>query len=315
MVLIDTAVVFLEGVEPNLKLNYLSLNNFHWTSQVDSFPYYKSFITKSSADSFLVTRPVFNTFQYSPEFISKQTIAGTITNQTQYTDLKANFVCINKLNQEPTYLLPDFDTIYRLNPNLSSIGKFAIPNFLTVGFTDQIAQDFISTNDGGLVQCGQLQNSIVHGIYILKTDALGTVIFRTPIIAKPDSCISIIEDTDGGLVSLQVGDKDSTLIPRMWIVKTDANGSYVGLPDYDLEALSIFPNPIQSGGILKFNYKATNQNATFSLHDLTGRVVFEKQLAAGSENHEIQLPLLQAGLYIVEIRSGNSKKSAKLVVE
>lgn len=74
--------------------------------------------------------------------------------------------------------------------------------------------------------------------------------------------------------------------------------------------LSIYPNPASSSITINAGFAP----AHFTLHDISGRVVYKAELNAKSTT--VTLPKLSAGIYTAEVRSENGTKAVeKLVIE
>ncbi|MBC7720779.1 MAG: T9SS type A sorting domain-containing protein, partial [Pedobacter sp.] len=73
--------------------------------------------------------------------------------------------------------------------------------------------------------------------------------------------------------------------------------------------LSIYPNPVDDKLNALVNVVVSNQIATISIQDLTGKIVskFEKQLTVGQSNIEIDVSKQAASTYllVIELPSGD----------
>ncbi len=104
-----------------------------------------------------------------------------------------------------------------------------------------------------------------------------------------------------------------------------ASSTYLSTPD-DLDqladnkefiaSLSVYPNPMNNAGKIEFDLNERAQ-VTVEVYSLTGRKVKEiKAGSLGSGNHIIDINAddLASGTYLVNLRAGNSRKTAKLIV-
>ncbi len=80
--------------------------------------------------------------------------------------------------------------------------------------------------------------------------------------------------------------------------------------------LSVYPNPMNNAGKIEFDLNERAQ-VTVEVYSLTGRKVKEiKAGSLGNGNHIIDINAddLASGTYLVNLRAGNSRKTAKLIV-
>jgi hypothetical protein len=109
--------------------------------------------------------------------------------------------------------------------------------------------------------------------------------------------------------------KDNSIIPR-YILTASKAGSIVNTSQSSntyIAGLSVSPNPAKS----YFNIKLTDQNvgsSTLKITDMSGRMVLQKQIQ-NNVSQKIELPLLQKGMYIINVISGTNTRTQKLVVQ
>jgi hypothetical protein len=77
---------------------------------------------------------------------------------------------------------------------------------------------------------------------------------------------------------------------------------------------NIYPNPA-SKELFVFLDKASTSNSTCSLYDLNGKLILQRKIPAQQNNHHLILPHLNAGLYIVEIRTSDEIYRNKLLIQ
>jgi len=75
-----------------------------------------------------------------------------------------------------------------------------------------------------------------------------------------------------------------------------------------LRATTIYPNPAQNQIWLQGEAEA------LALYSMSGKLLLQQPLTRSS-NQQIQLPLLQDGLYIVKLQKGDAVVSHKLVIQ
>jgi len=94
-------------------------------------------------------------------------------------------------------------------------------------------------------------------------------------------------------------------------------GTDVGISKRQLEvALDVLPNPASGSAVVKLQ-SAVSLKATIEVLSITGQVlqVIEADVAAGTNAYTLPLEGLSAGVYFVNIKSGNGSVAKKLIVE
>ena len=77
---------------------------------------------------------------------------------------------------------------------------------------------------------------------------------------------------------------------------------------------SLYPNPANNNVIIKY-LPAGNEEVQLRVFDLSGKSVFEKTIPNGHNLFQLESADWNAGLYFVEMRSGNHISSKKLLIE
>jgi hypothetical protein len=84
------------------------------------------------------------------------------------------------------------------------------------------------------------------------------------------------------------------------VVTSDMIVVNVGVEEIALEdQLNIYPNPVTD--VLNVQWKNTNESATLSIRDLSGRLVLSERVANG--NAVLDLSNLSSGNYILELQT------------
>ena len=93
--------------------------------------------------------------------------------------------------------------------------------------------------------------------------------------------------------------------------ETDCNGVCYPtiIEEYKKELLSIFPNP--SNDIINIEIENPN-NATIEIYNVSGRLVFSKELNSKAE--KIDISVLSEGMYFVKVKQENNVRIEKLIV-
>lgn len=99
------------------------------------------------------------------------------------------------------------------------------------------------------------------------------------------------------------------------IVWWNKQGWGVSVNDVDgLQGVEIFPNPAQNEVKVNWNLSNVDQSSTIRIMDLNGRIVTEVNGTIGAFEKSLDISALEAGLYVVEVSSGDLKTTQKLQV-
>ena len=82
------------------------------------------------------------------------------------------------------------------------------------------------------------------------------------------------------------------------------------IPLDDALVFNLYPNPVLD--VLYFEIESQS-NFTIQIIDVLGRVVFKSDLSAGIISGELSVSDLNAGLYVVSVRSNDDLMSIKMV--
>ena len=74
-------------------------------------------------------------------------------------------------------------------------------------------------------------------------------------------------------------------------------------------SLSLYPNPVTTS--LRIHLKDSPLGATVRLVDISGKIVMEESVT--QDDGSLDLTTLQAGIYFLEVNSGNQKTIKKLI--
>lgn len=95
---------------------------------------------------------------------------------------------------------------------------------------------------------------------------------------------------------------------------TNTTDTGVGSNTNEITSLSIYPNPSKGFLIVAANNLKDGAANHYSIYDVTGRLMLEKQLQnATSFSETIDISEFKSGLYFVEVSSGNSVSRRKIV--
>lgn len=81
--------------------------------------------------------------------------------------------------------------------------------------------------------------------------------------------------------------------------------------------VAVYPNPANSGNDVKVVYSldANNNNTSLHVYDISGRVVYTANLDKAAGLHYYQLPVMNAGTYIISVETDNGRATQKLIVQ
>lgn len=86
----------------------------------------------------------------------------------------------------------------------------------------------------------------------------------------------------------------------------------LSVADSTLEGFELFPNPAKDH--FEFTLQNSNSNVKLGVYDINGRVLFSKSFNA-QDRKIVDTTSLSAGIYLVEINSGNQKGVKKLIIK
>tara|TARA_R110002096_G_scaffold276109_3_gene470069 strand:+ start:133102 stop:134385 length:1284 start_codon:yes stop_codon:yes gene_type:complete len=97
-------------------------------------------------------------------------------------------------------------------------------------------------------------------------------------------------------------------------LQIDIKKSDIGIPEKNLEGRIEFNNPIQDLLKLKFD-KELSENVELKIMNLTGRVVFQGILEAGTMEQSYNTENLSKGIYLMSFRSKSGEQISKKIVK
>jgi hypothetical protein len=103
-----------------------------------------------------------------------------------------------------------------------------------------------------------------------------------------------------------------TLLIISFVIKTDSTGYYQGLGTHSTTTvpISVYPNP--AANTLSINHQNLPTAQTVELYNLTGQLVLQQNLQ--QNNTTISVAGLQVGVYMLQIKAGNTLAQQKVVV-
>jgi hypothetical protein len=88
----------------------------------------------------------------------------------------------------------------------------------------------------------------------------------------------------------------------------------LGIGQHETFDFALYPNP--NNGSFNVQFTPNSDDVKISVHDIRGRSIFEQSYQAnGMFNQALQLNSTQAGMYLVTVENGGSKKVKKIIIK
>jgi len=152
--------------------------------------------------------------------------------------------------------------------------------------SDEVGNSIIQTSDGGYAIAGQTASFGAGGVWVLKLDADGNVVFeKTFGDSSFDKGVEIIEASNGDLVVLGDRRDSETNIGISWVARLDSAGYIIwetGLIRTRIFRFSYRPQAMvqtADGGFLVASSEGGRSAPTLSKLDANGTVLFQQRYA------------------------------------
>ncbi|HNP32171.1 MAG TPA: M12 family metallo-peptidase [Flavobacterium sp.] len=90
----------------------------------------------------------------------------------------------------------------------------------------------------------------------------------------------------------------------------------LGVQDFALQNLELYPNPNKGNFTIKLNSSVASEEIKVNVYDMRGRMIFENNYSnQATFNENIQLANAQSGVYLVSVSDGNQKIVKRIVIE
>ena len=146
---------------------------------------------------------------------------------------------------------------------------------------------------------------LLLGATLIKIDTSNTILWEReyPFV---NSLRKVVVLPDNSLMLL--GNSDY----KFYLIKTDSTGYYQGLGTHSTTTvpISVYPNP--AANTLSINHQNLPTAQTVELYNLTGQLVLQQNLQ--QNNTAISVAGLQVGVYMLQIKAGNTLAQQKVVV-
>ncbi len=163
----------------------------------------------------------------------------------------------------------------------------------------------------------------VHGGWACRLTRNGSVRWEQAYSLDTTSDIGVLVDAaerrDGSLAMVGMWPKNKNLpsyrLQDVWLLSVDSNGCELpgckptavpNVPKLADESYKVFPNPATESISIDYSKEATAPE-TFSLHDITGRLVASAKLIGRDGTSILNIGNLPVGLYIYRITAGDGK--------
>lgn len=217
----------------------------------------------------------------------------------------------------------------------------------TIHYTDQSANNpttWLWNFEGGQPNVSNLQNpSVVYltggsydvSLIVSNTNGADTISFINTVVVNDNPLPPVITEAGGMLQSsyasgnqwydqngMILGETGNTFQPTQngtyTVVHTSSSGCtstsepfqfFAGINGNEMSTISVFPNPTK--GIVNFKHSLIWNNSVVKVMEITGKTIFSTQLNQSSS--QIDISRFNPGIYLIEINSGSSTKTFRIV--
>ena len=150
----------------------------------------------------------------------------------------------------------------------------------------------------------------IHKGLLIETDTSGNIVWRREEYPNVDLLEKTFKDTVG-LISIGYN-RTLGIYDYIYFIKTDSTGYYQGLGTHSTSTvpISVYPNP--AANTLSINHQNLPTAQTVQVYNLTGQLVLQQNLQ--QNNTTISVAGLQVGVYMLQIKAGNTLAQQKVVV-
>jgi len=220
-----------------------------------------------------------------------------------------------------TNVYNDFAMV-RYNTNGTLDNSFGISGKVTtdIGGGPDYANEIALETDGKIILAGYSYNgSMYNNTALVRYNSNGTI---DNTFGTNGKSVTTIGNYDNGASSMAL-QTDGKIIISGWTTNSGDNEMTVarlmatGTTDYTSfsknNTILVFPNP--NNGTMSLSYNLDeNEEGTFGICDLTGRIVFSEKVIGGKNTLPINASQLEAGVYFYQAVVGNNKIAGDKIV-
>jgi hypothetical protein len=184
------------------------------------------------------------------------------------------------------------------------------------GDKKDVCKSMQPANDGGYI-IGATSRSfgwINPQMWLVKIDGGGTLQWEHHYGEWwHNHCYMVKQFSDGGFIAVGHSTDSSYSLTRMMFVKTDAGGT-VPVPEFASRDFSfgVYPNP--SSG--EFSVSGLSSPSELSICNAAGEKITPRIIPASSEaTYEVNIASMPKGIYFIEVRSKNERRTKKIIIE
>ena len=163
--------------------------------------------------------------------------------------------------------------------------------------------------------CNNPQNS---GVNVIFQDGSPAIVCASPIQGtySPVGTLSSFNgESSVGVWTLTATDNYNGDTGSITTFGVDFGCAPLSINSYDLDNLSVYPNPNKGNFTVKFNSVSENK-VGITVHDMRGRIIFDNSYDnTGLFSQNIQLDQAQSGVYLVTVKEGDRKEVKRIVIE
>ncbi len=117
-----------------------------------------------------------------------------------------------------------------------------------------------------------------------------------------------------GVTGIGITNRDIVASSEIWnFVKRFSKGGPTGIPSINLPDFHIYPNP-SNGTQITINTSKPMGNLSVNILEISGRLVFSKQIQLSSSAFLLNLPDMKPGYYMINLSGNEFAETQKLVV-
>lgn len=177
---------------------------------------------------------------------------------------------------------------------------------------DNIGNSVKQTSDGGFIIAGYTLNYPIIDINLIKTDVLGDTLWtRSYGGENMEFGYSVQQTADEGYIIGGYSNNQSTSRDEVYLLKTDENGSLVGITDniYIMNKIQLYPNP----AIDFVNIKSDLHINTVKIFNIAGEIIAKEKV--NSKSYQLNTSRFKSGIYFLHIDTNKGSLNKRIIIE